>query len=288
MRDTSHIHALRLPFRIPLAPGQAVERFVYAFPVLGEGQIGLVDCGVAGAERVIADYLLAQGRRPEEIGLLALTHAHPDHLGAAAAIKTASRCAVAAHEAERAWVEDVEVQARERPVPGFAQLVGGSAPVDRLLADGDTLQLGGVQATVLHTPGHSRGSLSFWFPAEGALIAGDAIPRPGEMPIYEDVPAAVRSITRLWHLPEIAVLLSSWDEPRRGAAAYQALEEGLQYIVYIHQVVHDIARRHGPLEPLELCRRVAERLGLPPTAANPLTARTFLAHLAIGEGELRV
>ena len=101
------------------------------------------------------------------------------------------------------------------------------------------------------------------------------------MPIYDDVPA-VRSIAALWRLPGIQTLLSSWDEPRQGTSACIALEDGLQYIVYIHEVVHKVAKA-GPLEPMALCRCVVEAMGLPPSAVNPLTARTLLAHLAVKE-----
>jgi glyoxylase-like metal-dependent hydrolase (beta-lactamase superfamily II) len=282
MQITDHIYTLHIPFRIPAGPGQALERFVNVFPVLGVGRVGLVDSGVAGSERAIFDYLAAQGHAPGEIELLVLTHAHPDHIGAAAAIKGATGCAVAAHAAERAWIEDVDLQARERPMPGFAGLVGGSVTVDRLLADGETLDLAGLPATVLHTPGHSHGSISLWFPSEGVLITGDAVPRPDQLPIYDDVRAAMRSIAALWRLPDLRTLLSSWDEPQRGEEAYLALEEGLQYIVYIHEVVQKVSKA-GPLEPMELCRRVVEQMGLPPSAVNPLTARTLLAHLAVRE-----
>ena len=44
-----------------------------------------------------------------------------------------------AHANERAWIEDIERQGQERPVPGFAKLVAGSVALDRLLTDGDVL-----------------------------------------------------------------------------------------------------------------------------------------------------
>ena len=93
--------------------------------------------------------------------LAALTHAHPDHIGAVRAIREATGCSIAAHPAERAWIEDVELQNRERPVPGFAMLVGGSVHLDHELVDGDCIGPGETQAgemQVFHTPGHSPGS----------------------------------------------------------------------------------------------------------------------------------
>ncbi len=95
-------------------------------------------------------------------------HAHPDHIGAAAAIKSISGCTVAAHAAERQWIEDVKLQAGERPVPGFFLLVGGSVPVDQILQEGDVLHLeGGLGLEVLHTPGHSPGGRIFSGQLEG-------------------------------------------------------------------------------------------------------------------------
>ena len=136
-------------------------------------KICLIDSGVAGSEKIILDYLKATGRSPQEISRLILTHAHPDHIGAAAAIKRISGCTVAAHAAEKAWIEDVDLQAKERPVPGFRSLVGGSVQVDQTLQDGDVLHLeSGLTLRVLHTPGHSPGSISLWLAEDGALFSG--------------------------------------------------------------------------------------------------------------------
>jgi hydroxyacylglutathione hydrolase len=66
---------------------------------------------------------------------------------------------------------------------------------------------------VTHTPGHSEGSISLWLSAEGALFSGDAIPLPGEMPVYDDPQASVKSIKRLKAIVGIKVLLAAWDQP---------------------------------------------------------------------------
>jgi hydroxyacylglutathione hydrolase len=62
-----------------------------------------------------------------------------------------------AHLAEREWIEDVNLQNRERPVPGFFTLVGGSVQLDHELADGDIIDPDGTEEyelQVFHTPGH--------------------------------------------------------------------------------------------------------------------------------------
>ena len=279
MQITDHIHALKIPFQITDPSGQKIPRFVYAFLIYGE-KICLIDSGVAGSEKIILDYLKRTGKSPEEISRLILTHAHPDHIGAAAAIKRICGCTVAAHAAEKAWIEDVDLQAKERPVPGFFSLVGGSVPVDQTLKEGDVLHLeSDLTLRVLHTPGHSPGSLSLWLDEDGALFSADAVPIAGDMPIYQDILASVRSVQRLASIPEIKHLLAAWDEPRRGSEAYRIMNEGLQYLQRIHSNVLKVAGANPGISPMELCLRTLELLGLPPIMANPLVAASFQASL---------
>ena len=101
MQIVFSVQALRHSFPIPVAPGIAIDRFVNSYIVFGE-TITLVDTGVAGSEDRIFDEIRAAGRDPAEIVLIVLTHSHPDHIGAARAIREKTRCSVAAHPAERA------------------------------------------------------------------------------------------------------------------------------------------------------------------------------------------
>ncbi|MEW6173317.1 MAG: MBL fold metallo-hydrolase [Bacillota bacterium] len=281
MQITERVHALKVPFKIPVGPGIAVDRFVYVFIIYSES-ICLVDTGVNGSEEVVFDYIRKTGRMPEEISLVVLTHAHPDHIGALAAVKQATGCTVAAHAGDRRWVEDVELQLRERPIPGFKTLVGGSVKVDAVLEDGDVLELGGRLALeVFHTPGHSNGSISFFLKEGGVLFSGDAIPIAGDIPIYDDVQESVDSINKLKGIGGVNLLLSSWDEPREGERAYRAMDDGLRCIQCVHEAVLKAAGGDSPQDPVELCRRVVAEMGLPPAAANPLAARSFAAHLKV-------
>ena len=115
------------------------------------------------------------------------------------------------------------------------------------------------------------------------LFSGDAIPVPGEMPVYEDVLASVASIKKLKAIKDISHLLQSWDEPRKGHEAYQRMDEGLQYMQRIHEVVLKVSENGASGDPMDLCRRALTELGLPPEVANPLVAKSFAAHLAIRE-----
>lgn len=277
MKVTDKVHALRIPFRITIAPGQYIDRFVYVYLVMAR-DITLIDSGVAGSENTIFSYIQSQGRRPEEIARLILTHAHPDHLGAACAVVQATGCEVWLHPAERAWAHDVQLQKRQRPVPGFDDLVAGSVTIDHDLWDGQELDLGGMRATVIHTPGHSPGSVSLHVEPGGVLISGDAVPQPGELPIYDDAAASIRSVRRLQEVSAVRVLLSSWDSPRHGAEAASTLRAGLEHLHAIDRVVRDCTAVAGA-DAMVLCQAVVAQLGLPAFAVNPLVARSFVSHL---------
>lgn len=277
MQVSKHIHAVRIPFEICLPDGMKLKRFVYVYFIYTSSNIYLIDTGVASAESVIFDYILKSGRKPDEIALIILTHAHPDHIGAAKAIKKETGCTVAVHRDEKAWIEDVEQQFKERPVPGFHSLVGGSVSVDSILNEKDILDLGdGLNLEVFHTSGHSKGSISLLLNQDRALFAGDAIPRTGDMPIYEDAVATIESIRKLQSIPKVEVLLSSWDDPVMGTAVYQKMEERLGYLQKIHEIV---SRNANTTNSKERCAAVLKELGLPAMLANPLIARSIESHL---------
>jgi len=282
MQVTPSVHAIRHPFRIPAAPGVSLDRFVYSYIVYGE-TITLIDTGVAGCEEQIFSSIRSAGRDPSEVALIILTHSHPDHIGAARAIRQATGCSIAAHPLERAWIEDVGLQNRERPVPGFAMLVGGPVQIDRELGDGEPVKPDGTGAgemQVFHTPGHSPGSISLFMQSEGALFSGDAVPVPGDLPVYDDAVASAESVMRLRRLTGIRVLLSAWDEPRIGGEAYRRMDRAVEYLQMIHDAVLAGAGTGSP-DMVEFARKTAAAIGLPPGAANPLLARTFTANLNV-------
>lgn len=238
MQTSPHLHALRIPFTIPVAPDRSLPRFVYAYIVLCDREVWLVDSGVAGTEERIAAYLRELGRDLDEVSTVVLTHSHPDHIGAVAAIQKATNCDVLIHEAERPWLEDVNRQCRERPVPGFDTLVSGSAHVTGTFGSGVRLLINeGIALEVLHTPGHSTGSVTFWIEGEGTLITGDAVISAGDLPIYDDYRQCVASLRRLAAINGVKTLLSSWDEPKRDEAVGKCFQEGLEYLGRINEAV---------------------------------------------------
>lgn len=89
-----------------------------------------------------------------KINLLVLTHTHFDHIGALKEVKEATGAQVAVHTDDAASLSRKDI---------IAESFGFSYPpppeADKLLADGDVIEIGSVKFKILHTPGHSPGSI---------------------------------------------------------------------------------------------------------------------------------
>jgi hydroxyacylglutathione hydrolase len=101
---------------------------------------------------------------------IVITHAHIDHIGGAAKLKQATGAPVHMNQ------NDAELYAH---LDEQAAWLGTKAPlrtsIDVDLRDSDVVKLGNTDFHVLHTPGHTQGSISVWIPAENKLVAGDTL-----------------------------------------------------------------------------------------------------------------
>jgi hydroxyacylglutathione hydrolase len=280
MKVTERIHAIRHPFRLAVDDGVYVDRFVYSYALIGE-RICLIDAGVSGTSGLIEEALKSLGRSIEEVKLVLLTHAHPDHIGGCPAVRERSGAVFGAHEVDRRWIEDVERQYRERPILNFFELVAGPVAVEKVLKEGDRIEWDPHQhIRVIETPGHSLGSLSFFFEEEGALFSGDAIPAAGTLPIYVDPRASIESIKKLQKMPGVRYLFSSWHEPLTGEVISKVMEEGIQFIERIDAIVKELEKAKPSASLEELSLLALERLGIKAKKVLPMVQTSFGSHLS--------
>ena len=115
--------------------------------------------------------LRAVGELGLSIKLIVATHTHADHIGALAKVREVTGAPFAVHEAEGSK------EALRASSQMLASLLGGpSRPTpqpDRLLHDGDIIEIGELRFTVLHTPGHSAGGISIV--GHGVVFCGDTL-----------------------------------------------------------------------------------------------------------------
>ena len=190
---------------------------LYQLPVVGasvflamEDRITLIDAGFKNGSRRILRYLSRHGRSGVEISHIVPTHYHADHIGGVADLKEHSQACIAVHNVEIPFLETAEPLPspfRDRHLATLtAPFLRLSEPrpftVDLALTDGDRLDvLGGME--VVHTPGHTPGSISLYFEQQGALIVGDALEyRGGKLGLPSrlftaDMEQAKQSIRRL-------------------------------------------------------------------------------------------
>lgn len=146
--------------RIDILPAGVLQANCY---VLSEDDDCIViDPGGEG-QRLVA-HCEELGRTPATI---LLTHGHVDHIAAACELQSLTGATIWAHPEDR---NDIE-----HPHPYFVQMVGGVEPcqVGGELAEGQQFTIGQTILEVIHTPGHSPGSVCFVAP--GVIFTGDTL-----------------------------------------------------------------------------------------------------------------
>jgi len=133
--------------------------------LLVDDRLVLVDTGADGGAKDILGYLDRIRRKPTDISTIIITHTHPDHVSGLAIVKEKSGAKVASHRIEADYIS------RKKPYPGPPGIQRHrSIDIDILLDDNQRFE----EMLVLHTPGHTPGSLSLFDERRKLLIAGDA------------------------------------------------------------------------------------------------------------------
>lgn len=279
MRLTEKIHSLKHDFEIMLGPGKKISRFVNSLIVLSD-EIILVDSGIKESKDDILKYISDNGRDPSEISTLILSHSHPDHIGSAMQLKKLTDCKVLAHVAEKDWMEDIELQQKQRPVPGFSYLVDESVSIDDYLVHGQMMKLDeDMTVRIIHSPGHSRGSINIEFLEDKILFTADSIPLMNDIPNYEDYNDLKKSLKAIQQQKDAEIILTSWTSPATDKDMIRGLLHDAE--TYLRQLDDCITKTYTGQEnsPLEFCRRVIRELSLPEFYINPIVDRAFRTHI---------
>jgi glyoxylase-like metal-dependent hydrolase (beta-lactamase superfamily II) len=216
----------RVHERIWRVPSEHVPgRFTNVYIVRGGTRTAMIDTGVLGTPtRDVTPVLDGLGLALGDIDQVINTHGHYDHMGGNAEMADAGS-PIAMHEHDLWRAQSNEAQGREvremfetigYPAEGepleasVLGLLGREVGVDRLLEDGDRVDLGGgVELLVIHTPGHTVGSVSLLWESEGVLVTGDSFQGryPNRVPILQDPEYYEASIDRVEEL-DVSLLLA--------------------------------------------------------------------------------
>lgn len=108
---------------------------------------------------------------------IVLTHAHFDHLGAVAELKATTPAPLIVHEADAGRLTSAHASGTGGALFGFDRHV--APPADVVVRDGDIIEVGAFELTVLHTPGHTQGGMSLFVEGAGGrmpqLFSGDTL-----------------------------------------------------------------------------------------------------------------
>ena len=246
-----------------------LPRFTAAYLRVAGDECAFVEAHTAHALAKLLASLQAQGRRPEEVRWVVVTHAHLDHAaGASALLARCPNALLLAHpRAARHLIDPQKLVASATQVYGearFAELYGRIDPIPaervRALEDGATFTLGDATLTVHHTAGHAKHHFVVHDPELKTVYTGDtfglvypALQRgcrfalASTSPTDFDAAEAHRSLDKVLSLGAEAACLTHFDEVRDLA------EVGAQVRAWVERSqawVEEAARSDEPVEAL--------------------------------------
>ena len=118
----------------------------------------------------IEDVLALVRKHNLQVKQIVITHAHIDHVGGAMKLRVATGAPILLNQNDYALLKMLDVQAA-----WIGMANPGKVQIDQSVGQADIMRTGSLTANVMHTPGHTEGSICLYFPAEKTLIAGDTL-----------------------------------------------------------------------------------------------------------------
>jgi hydroxyacylglutathione hydrolase len=290
------VHERIWQIQAPFGPDGLVMLYV-----LRGSRLALVDTGVATSPiEDVRPALKDLGLEVGDVEFILNTHGHLDHLGGNFSFKQeAPGAQIHLHADDRPFAESHDYhrtfmteffhqfgrsdQAPAREAFVLKMIGEGDAGVDRVLSDGDRIDLGsGLELSVIHTPGHTPGSVCFFWESERLLLSGDALQargsRGGGWPLYFHASSYRRSIDRLLDVPAETLCLGHGfhsalplNAPvRRGTEVRHIVEESAAVSQAIDGAVHARLKSQPQASSLEIAQGVTiDLLERIPTMIDP-------------------
>jgi hydroxyacylglutathione hydrolase len=146
-----------------------------------------------------------------KVKAIVITHGHIDHVAAASELKALTQAPIYMNTKDQEQLDMREMQAN-----WIGIAVPGAVEIDTPAVDGAVLALGTTSFHVIHTPGHTQGSLCLWIPQENKLVAGDTLFRDSigrtDLPGGDGRQILSSIKTRLLDLPEEAIVIPGHGE----------------------------------------------------------------------------
>jgi len=271
-----------------------------AILIMGSEKTALLDCGMAYCgEALIKNIKSHLGERP--LDYVILSHTHYDHIGGLPYLKEAwpASAAVGSSHAKRVFerqsalktIRRLSIAAGEvyckseqladyglRPEDIRVSYEDSNIRVDRVVKEGDLIDLGNIHLRVIETPGHTDCSISFFLEEKRILFASETLgclTPDGEIMMamlkgYHNTALSIEKGKRLkpdfiiaphyGKVPEL-LTLNYWERAKETADGYRdfilntyfaGASEGEIYDAYQKEYWHDITRNQQPLEAFEI------------------------------------
>ncbi len=149
-------------------PNISMSEDATVFIIDFSGELVMIDSGAGRSARTLVRNIESAGFDPKKISMLILTHCHIDHIGAAPYFRETFGCKLAAHDLDAQAIEDGDAI---MTAANWYETDFPPTPVDiRFRGDHEILRFGAEELHLLHTPGHTPGSMSIYLDRKGKRV----------------------------------------------------------------------------------------------------------------------
>jgi len=261
--------------------------------LIADGEATLVDSGIAASpSNCILPYL--RGTDVSRLSTVINTHGHEDHVGGNWELKVKFDPKVAIHRLDAPWAEDPDLFFKEffaqypqylPPTEEVRSTVyserGKGCRVDAKLEDGDVLNAGSGNLRVVHTPGHSPGSICLYDQDRRILFSGDAFQGRGinttaypDIPMYIDLQAYMGSLKRISQMAVDYMFMAHEFKPFKsmvlsGDEVRILISESIKIVKEVEAEILRLIEAK-PFDLLDLAKKIRERFAGPGISTQAL------------------